>query len=388
MVVAQAIETSDELAWLFDLLGKSQRGATVDYLGRPDLNDLRILIPTSPSAAAATALRRPNDDRSWNQRIQAIGGQIISRLGLLNRAPGQCLALPQFELVEHLARCLGEAELVAAVTIGAQRRNRKPVLQLIRPNGRVVGFAKVGWSPLTHDLVRTEFETLQAINGQLPPNLVAPSVLTVEHWRDVTVAVTSPLRAPLMAAGRPPTEANMVRAIAAAQPIGAETEAPTAVVASSATVRDGLAVGLAETIDLDRLLDRHDGVELPVGLWHGDLTPWNMARRGATVLVWDWEFAGWGRPIGFDALHHHFEHHRRQIGGDNETALAAVTSASSQVLAPIELDLDEAQHRAIVDLYLCELMVRELRLADQRWSGGELATLGQALRALIEHRLR
>jgi hypothetical protein len=389
MPAAATIDLSDELIWLFDLLGTTSTNVTIDYLGRPGIDDLRLLIPTSPPAVAAAALRRPHDDRGWSERLQAVGGQLLGRLGLLARAPGAPLALPQFELVEHLAHRLGEPELVAAVTIGTRRRNRKPVLQLIRPDGRVVGFAKIGWSPLTHDLVRTEHETLRAIEGRLPTGLIVPSVLTVEHWGSVSVAVTSELRPPLLATGQAPGLTEIVRAIAAAgshHRSGGGVETTT--VAGSATIQEGRGVGLDRAVDLDRVLACHGEVELEMGLWHGDLTPWNIVRRGSVALLWDWEFAGPGRPVGFDALHHTFEHHRRRIGGDNASALAAVMATASQVLAPLDLGLEPEQLRALVDLYLCELMVRELRLSHQRWSGGEVAALGPALASAIEQRLR
>ena len=292
------------------------------------------------------------------------------------------MVLPQFELVEHLAQRLGEPELLAAVTLGARRRNRKPVLQLLRPDGRVVGFAKVGWSPLTLDLVTNEHDVLRAVAGRLPASVVAPSVLALEHWRGLVVAVTPELPPPPVAVGRPVPDPTIVRAIAACQP-GSDSE-----IASSAVLAEGSDVGVDTVVDLDRLLDRHGHLRLATGLWHGDFTPWNLVRRGGTVMIWDWEFASWGRPIGFDLLHSLFENHRRRPGGTNETALKATTELGPNALAPLGLDLDKDKTRALIDLYLCQLLVRELRLSDQRWSGGELATLEPLAAEVLKQRLR
>jgi hypothetical protein len=401
-VPAVVVDECDELAWLVDLLG-SDRTGTVRYLARPDLDDLRLLVPTSPRPAASAALRRLHDDRSRSQRVQALAGRLAGRAGLLGRAPGHHLVLPRFELVGHLARRLGEADLVAAVTIGARRRNRKPVLQLIRPDGRVVGFAKVGWSPLTRDLVANEHRILRAISGRVSCPVAAPPPLLLEHWRHLAVAVTAELHPPLVDRRRPPSDAEIVAAIAATGTTAAATTDATgarsvgaggwAGVAASGTIAEAMDIGAGSMVDLQRLIERHDGVELPMGLWHGDLTPWNLLRRGGTVLVWDWELAGWDRPIGFDLLHQCFERCRRRPDGTNRAALDTVVSTAGRVLAPLELGLDRDQLRAVVDLYLCELVTRELRLADQRWSGPAmpdpaLADLGPEVAATLTDRLR
>lgn len=383
-------ESCEELDWLFNLFGEG-RSAPVRYLARPNLDDLRLLVPTAPRAAAVAALRRPHDDRGWRERAQAMAGQVAGRLGQLHRAPGVALTLPPFALVEELAAQLGQPELVAAVTIGARRRNRKPVLQLIRPDGRVVGFAKIGWSDLTREMVTNEYRVLRAVEGTLPEGIVAPTVLLAEEGDDLVVAVTAELRPPRFDRGQGPTNAEVVRAIAAAGPTTGRASWPgtpfaRSTVAASATVADAVAVGVDGLVDLDRLVAAHGETELPVGLWHGDFTPWNLVRRGSTLLLWDWELAGWDRPVGFDALHHTFEAHRRR-GVGTPAALAALMEAAPGVLAGLELGLDRTQEQALIDLYLCELAVRERRLADQRWSGGTLADLGPHVALLLAENL-
>ena len=40
------------------------------------------------------------------------------------------------------------------------RANRKPVLQLLTPQGQAAGFAKIGTNQLTRELVTAEYEAL------------------------------------------------------------------------------------------------------------------------------------------------------------------------------------------------------------------------------------
>src|SRR5690606_19279441 len=49
---------------------------------------------------------------------------------------------------------------------------------------------------------------------------------------------------------------------------------------------------------------RYGDVELTLGAWHGDWTPWNMAWDGTQVLLWDFERFATGVPVGFDRVHY------------------------------------------------------------------------------------
>ena len=62
-------------------------------------------------------------------------------------------------------------------------------------------------------------------------------------------------------------------------------------------VRDALAD------HLDVIAAHFGDATLWFGAWHGDWVPWNMARHGDEVLLWDWEHYEEGVPVGFDALH-------------------------------------------------------------------------------------
>lgn len=384
---------ADDLDWLAEVLGVVPGAEPVPYLARLANGEVRFLAPARPAAATAAALHRLGDSRSRSRQAQAAVGRLAGRVGLLGRLPGAArLSLPPFALVDHLARALGEPELAVAVTLGPRRRNRKPVLQLIRPDGSVVGFAKVGWSPLTAELVDNEADVLRLVAGRLDPTVVvAPAVLLHDRWDGCSVAVLSPLEptgptrsgrasdssAPAAGPGLAPVAA----AIAACGPASPRP------VGALPLLGTWAAAGLDDTVDLARLAERHDGVELATGLWHGDLTPWNLTTRGATTWLWDWELAGPDRPVGFDLLHHRFEHHRRRPGATAVDALTAAIVDAPAALAPLDRELTGRRLAALVDLYLCELIARERRLDGQRWAS-PLADLAPAATGLLAQRMR
>jgi len=355
---------SEALDWLVNTVGLSTDQLNIRYLGRPGSNP-SLLLPVAPARAAAAALRRPHDGRDRAEIAKTIAARMMARTGLLRFGSGRIVELPQFALVEHLASVMGEPELRAAVTLGGLRRNRKPVLQLIRPDGRTVGFVKVGWSPMTAGLVYNETATLKLMEGRLPKPFRVPRVIHHETWEGKQVGVVTPVtnRAPELR--RPPTTVETVLAIARAESLGLRA------VNRMWLFEQWRGNGVAEHIDLERLAEKRGDVQVEIGLWHGDLTPWNQSSRLGTLLIWDWEFAGRGRPIGFDALHQLFELHRRRPGGTNQSAITALTRNSSRVLGELGLNLSKTQADTILELYLAELVSREQQLSKQRWSGYE-----------------
>jgi hypothetical protein len=64
-----------------------------------------------------------------------------------------------------------------------------------------------------------------------------------------------------------------------------------------------------------------------------------------------------------------------------------VVDRAGEILEPLDLGLVPAQHAAMVDLYLCELIGREVHLSGQRWPAGELAGLGPAAATVLDRRL-
>ena len=383
------LREQNELDWLTSVLGGYVEGPSTSYLCRPSRAVPQLLVPLQPTKVTRTSMRRDHDDRDVKERVQGVVAQTIARLGVLRFAGGEVLKLPPFGLVRQIERELGEAQLRATVSLGPRRRNRKPVLQLIRPDGTPVAFVKVGWSALTRELVTNEAHWLELVEGQLPDAVAAPEVLLRHAGVDSvtaqeTIAIaTTPL--PVRARGRrtEPVSTQIIRAISAlSRKDGIPfSELPTLQMWTGDPE-------LAELLLLDQLLQRHGEVVINTGLWHGDLTPWNTASSGGLMYLWDWEFAGDHRPIGFDAMHEAFERTRRATKNNEKHALDLIVAEANQILRPF-LDANPSKGKidAIVDLYLCELIAREHRLAGEGWKPGNLGPLDKVAQRVLSQRL-
>jgi hypothetical protein len=110
----------------------------------------------------------------------------------------------------------------------------------------------------------------------------------------------------------------------------------------------------------------HGRRAIEFGSWHGDFVPWNLARLGERLYVWDWESSALSAPLGFDALHFCFQvafvARRRSLA---DSADAARHGAG---LALQTLGVRTHDHKLVSALHLLELFVRH---EEARSSSGD-----------------
>lgn len=367
---------NEDYRWLLDALGGHGTGAPSEALVRPTADNPELFVPLASPKVSSTALRRYHDGRSRSDGLKTIAALAIARSGLLRLAPGDHVQVRPFAVAEELAVELGEPALHVAVTLGPRRRNRKPVLQLIRPDGSPVGFAKVGWSPFTRELVGNEAAWLKRFEGHAPAGVEIPRVLACLDGPDRLVAVTSPLITSPRSGqdGRLSSET----VIELARALGTE-RLPFAAIPMIDDLRSGR---VGELISVAAMTDRHTDTSIELGAWHGDLTPWNTSTANGTTQIWDWEFADGERPVGFDLLHNAFELVRRSAKQNEAKALVAVCDQADDILRPLGQPTN-----AVVDLYLCELIQREARLRGEGWAPTDLGPLESHAASLLSDRL-
>ena len=367
--------TESSFDWLVRALGGVVDGPSQPMLARPSAIEPELLLPLGTRAATEAALRRGHDDRSPRARALTTIGRTVGRLGLLPRITGERLDFPMTRVLKDLQELIGDPDLQVSVGAGPPRRNRKPVVMLIRGNGEIAGFAKVGWSPFTMELVRNEFEMLEMVDGNLPHPILTPAPMRLIERSDQLVAVTSALQS------QDWTRPNTLLPEQIDE-IGRSVGHRTTTVSELSWLTDP---HFGERTDeLETSLEsavagvarEFGSTEVDVGLWHGDLNPWNLISNGNGVGVIDWEFAGLDRPLGQDRRHLRFEAIRRNR---DLTAEAAVSLL-------VEQELQGRSTKAELAIYLADIAIRESQLSGQGWSGamsGYRAPLTAALESLL-----
>ncbi len=150
--------------------GRAARGSgQTEFLLVPNATRPVLLVPRRPRRAAAAALRHYKASAAGRRRLLFRSLALGAQLGLGDVLPhritvGSAGTGPDADVVAYLRGVLGR-EVVVSLRIGPPRANRKPVLELLSPGGEVLGFAKVGVTDLTRQLVRTEAAALGVLGG-------------------------------------------------------------------------------------------------------------------------------------------------------------------------------------------------------------------------------
>lgn len=384
-----------ELLWPRAVISDRRRppkGAhrVADYFPIPSATDPRLLLPRRHRRSAAAAVwRQPG--RSIKQRVRRNAAALSVAAGFAAVAPRGMVGVdsvePYEDTIESYFNRLFGFPVVLSLHLGKPRANRKPVVQVLTPQGCTVGFAKVGVDSLTNALVRNEAAALALIDQSRYQHLTASTVLSMDRWNSSEILVTSSLPVWRRQQSLPADRlAAACREVAATVPV------------RRLTFRDWLRESgrlddlnqLANTSAARRLgsvvttlLSDTGDRPLACGSWHGDWTPWNMANVKGTLFVWDWERFSAPAPIGFDALHYGLQESLVIERQSPPAAVRQLIVRSPALLAAYDVSSDTVC--TVTAAYLCELAVRYLKDAQaeagarlgrvEEWLIPELETL-------------
>jgi len=361
--------------WLISALGGEVDGTPMRALARPNADEPDLLLPMGSRLAMAASLRRDHQGRNLKSRLVGTAARSAGGVGVLPRLTGEVCEFPATRVTHALRSLAGDPDLQFSIGAGPPRRNRKPVIMLIRSTGETFGFAKVGWSQFTIDLVRNEYRMLELVHEHLPHPLRSPIPIDLMSVGELSVAVTTAIPARDWAR-RVALLPEQIDALARSvghrmlrvgdlswldQPSFGESDDMTGQDLRAAVA--GVATRFSDS-------------ELEVGVWHGDLNPWNLIPGRGGLGVIDWEFAGLDRPVGQDRRHLRFEKTRRGSAAGPERLVA-------QFVAD---ELAGRSDRVELAVYLADIAIRESKLSGQGWSGkmaGYRAPLAAAIQDLI-----
>lgn len=348
----------------------------------------RLLVPTRPSDAAATALRAYGGRLTRGAQVGY--GTAARALALSGPAPlrSRISVHPadgrREGIDDHLSKALG-SQVAVAVHLTPDRANRKPVLQaLAAGHPRPLAFAKVGVDPLTSRLVTREGDALSAFASTPLSHLVVPGVAHRGTFGDRPVLALAPL--PTWRSGRSPVLADVAAASREVGGLGPVVTKPLGdsgywqdlqarAAALPATPR---AAGLQRCVN--RITDLLGSRETTFTASHGDWSPWNMWLTDDALLVWDWERFEHETPAGLDVLH--FRLNDRVVRGAWSRAEAGhrLTAEARELLA--DSDVSGPPLHSVL-LYLVHLGLR-YEADGQAAAGASLGALEAWLLPAVE----
>jgi hypothetical protein len=345
----------------------------------------RLLVPVERAAAAA-AVRAQGTRLGRRARIRsslAAAGILVGAAGAFTERIVLDGVSDGNNIDDVLSNVLEEPVRVA-LHLGSRRPNQKPVLQVLKADGTIAAFVKVGSNALTAELVRREAHNLETVAAAPRRTFRTPRPLAMVEWRGLPILVLEPLVGATWT--RDPHPATIA---AVASEIAELDGHSSALLADSAywhRIREHIASlppGPGETLqNLMRQVEaQHGHVAIRFGAAHGDFSSWNMGVGAGTLLLWDWErFAG-EIPVGFDLLH--FVFYGRLLERRSQVGVAAACCAEARAVC-IRLGAPEDNADSLAALYLLSLILRHELDAQRQPSNRPRALLESLMGTLRE----
>jgi hypothetical protein len=278
-----------------------------DFVALPSLNSPRWLFPlgNGRSALAGLEIYKPyaKSARVLKGLLTALVAARFQRFVGRRVLIGSRGASPLEALVREVT---GECQPAFALSMSTEKRFRKLTVQVMRPNGEILGYIKLPLTAAAVQRVQHEAETLKRLWSfpALRPHI--PQVLHSGKWGDGYILFqSSGPRAP------GPVEFNrqceeFLERLSAVQ----KTEKPAKALWEEVAARwrklepslpsGWRALGQAALAKAKRELE---GVMILCGVAHGDFAPWNTRLGDHGLYVFDWESACWEAPTSWDVFH-------------------------------------------------------------------------------------
>lgn len=276
------------------------------WLALPPGGRVRLLVPRNQTGLTADALEQLLGHRgTLTQRTGAAAarllelgaGSLLPRQVNWDRAAGRLLGLAR--------RVADRPDATGVIRCSPGRPNTKPVVQLLDPGSRdTLAYVKIGWDPLSADLVRHETTALERL--ELGAGVIAPDAIGHHDDGRIAALAITPVHAAAPHGMEHVELARFSSRIFARAEDG--TESDLASVGLVRRVREVLAAtdtasGHRVARAAERLLDRYGDLVTPVGRWHGDLNPANVLQTSEAIAVIDWERSTDDAPVGLDAAY-------------------------------------------------------------------------------------
>lgn len=277
------------------------------FVALPSLTSTRWLFPLANGRCTLAGLEAYTPHARTARILKAFFRAVV-KSGCPSLLPHRLLLassgpLPLEDLVREVT---GECNPVFALSVGTEARFRKLTVQVMRPQGEILGHIKLPLTDAAVGRVRHEAEALNHLwtFPSLRPHI--PRVLYSGEWSQGYM---------LFQSGGPATPGpvhfdrqceDFLRILRGIHP----TEKAGHVLWNEVAARwqkaepnlssGWRALGQAT---LARAKREVEGVTIPCGVSHGDFTPWNTRLGDQGLYVFDWESASWDAPSLWDIFH-------------------------------------------------------------------------------------
>lgn len=210
---------------------------------------------------------------------------------------------PIENLVEDIT---GESQPQFALSLGTAGSSRKLTVQVMRRDGKILGYIKLPLTNQADTRIQTEARMLQRLNGNARLQEFIPLVLYASEWHSSHILFQESIT------GDPgPTRLtachdrifDAMHSVQAALKPGERVARDVDDRASASLKRLGSKWECLAADTLRVAAGMLSGADVRCGLGHGDFAPWNTRVSAGKLCVFDWEMASWDVPLTWDKFH-------------------------------------------------------------------------------------
>ena len=266
----------------------------------------------------------------------------------------------------------GERHPIFALSLGNQPAVRKLTVQVMSPDGDILGYMKLPLTDRAIERVRNEATVLEQLWNFPALRPRVPRLLYAGNWNESYVLFQSSLEGEAGPVSFDGMHEQFLRTLWNVHRV----EKPGQRLISEVAVKWEKAAPLLggkwselgqETL---RCSSRNlNEKELQFGVMHGDFAPWNTRVQQRELLSFDWESADWEAPTSWDMFHFHVQT-ASSFGKDNRHWLTFDAQSSNEasfmlyLLSSVCQLLEEGNHEAIS--YRQKLLIRQLDQSRQK----------------------
>jgi hypothetical protein len=281
------------------------------------LNDGRsYLIPTGSKLTMMNALCLYNAQNLKGKLAKkllatslkaGLGAPFLRKVRILTRQGMPKEERGKISLLEHLKKVLGRQDLTFAISLGTPGVHRKPVIQIMTLDGKILGYVKIGWNKETNALVRNETHVCRHLSAFSFDSFAIPNVIYADSWGDRFLCIQSAAGDNIQNAPRELTSQYfaVLKELATVHPQSMFLED------SALWTRLSKRIGSMQNTyychilrqGANKVQERLGNKRLTFHLCHGDFAPWNAQLVNGRLVLFDWEYADVEAPAAWDLFH-------------------------------------------------------------------------------------
>lgn len=205
-----------------------------------------------------------------------------------------------------VSRLTGERHPIFALSLGNQPAVRKLTVQVMRPDGNILGYIKLPLTDRATERVRQEGMVLERLWNSIVLRPHIPRLLYAGAWGESYAIFQTAVQGELGPTTLTRMHEDFLRILWSVHPV----EKPGRVLIEELGAKwEKAAARLSEKWrELGREALRRSAqdlnhVTIACGVSHGDFAPWNTRVQEGRLLLFDWESANWQAPTSWDLFH-------------------------------------------------------------------------------------